>query len=283
MTGQLFLLGTSQPAWLERAGVPLFLSDTRLRGRKTLPRAAAPCAFDSGGFSELQKHGIWTIPPAEYVARLYRYRDEIGQTLWFAPQDWMCEPAIINGGVFGGQRFVGTHLSVVEHQRRTVDNYLHLRDLASDLPIKPAVQGDTPDDYLRCVEMYDQAGIELTAEPLVLVGSVCRRQGTRDAGRILTALRRAGLTRLHGLGFKTLGLLQFGHLLTSADSLAWSDVARKLRRPTPDCPGKIRTPGTPVKNCANCLHYALTWRTRLLGQLTQPTTQLQLWEDEPAA
>jgi hypothetical protein len=64
------------------------------------------------------------------------------------------------------------------------------------------------------------------------------------AGRILAALHNVGVTRLHGLGFKTLGLIRFGDLLTSADSLAWSDDARKLRHPTPDCPGKIRRPAS---------------------------------------
>jgi hypothetical protein len=61
--------------------------------------------------------------------------------LWAAPQDWMCEPIVINGGTAGGQRFAGTHLSVAEHQRRTVANYAQLRDLAPDLPIIPVVQG----------------------------------------------------------------------------------------------------------------------------------------------
>lgn len=67
-----FLLGTHQPGWLAHAGVPLFVSDTRLRRYKTLPRAVAPFAVDSGGFTELQRHGTWTVNPGEYVARLRR-------------------------------------------------------------------------------------------------------------------------------------------------------------------------------------------------------------------
>ena len=148
MSRPLFLLGTHQPGWLRKARVPLFVSDRRLKAYKTLPVAAAPWAVDSGGFTELQPYGRWTVTPCEYVARLRRYRDEIGNVLWAAPQDWMCEPAIINGGVFNGQRFAGTHLSVPEHQRRTVANYIELRELAPDLPIIPVVQGDTPDAYL---------------------------------------------------------------------------------------------------------------------------------------
>lgn len=190
-----------------------------------------------------------------------------------APQDWMCEPAIIHGGTFGPQRFVGTHLSVAEHQRRTVANFAQLRELAPDLPIIPAVQGWEPDDYLRCVDLYwSLARIDLTAQPLVGVGSVCRRQAMPEAGRILTALHRHGLTRLHGFGFKILGLAHYGHLLTSADSLSWSDTARKHRKPMPECTRA-------VKNCANCLHYALRWRTELLDLLRRSPRQLDLWED----
>ncbi|HEX3778169.1 MAG TPA: hypothetical protein VHX38_00750 [Pseudonocardiaceae bacterium] len=282
MTVPLFFLGTHQPGWLNHAKVPLFVSDTRLRVYQTLPVAAAPVAYDSGGFSELQRHGRWTVPPGEYVARLRRYRDEIGQMMWAAPQDWMCEPPIINGGQVGPNRFAGTRQFldpdgwltdaqiVREHQIRTIDNYVLLRELAPDLNIKPAVQGWFADDYVRCVDMYwDRAGIDLTREPLVLVGSVCRRQGLDEAGRILTALHAIGVTRLHGLGFKTLGLIRFADLLTSADSLAWSDTARKLHRPAfPQCVGVH-------KNCANCLTYAMAWRRSVLAAAGADTPHQQ--------
>ncbi|MEV6601359.1 hypothetical protein AB0M36_31570 [Actinoplanes sp. NPDC051346] len=258
----LLLLGTHQPGWLGKAHVPLFVSDTRLRVYKTLPRAAAPWACDSGGFSELQKYGRWTIGPREYVARLRRYRDEIGSLRWAAPQDWMRESIVINGGQIGPVKFAGTHLSVAEHQRRTVLNFAQLCDLASDLNIVPAVQGDSPDAYRRCVDLYwSMIRVDLTTLPLVAVGSVCRIQGTREAGHILAALHAAGVRRLHGFGFKTLGLAAYGHLLTSADSLAWSEVARKMRRPAlPQCVAAGRH-----KNCANCLDFALHWRTRVLS------------------
>ncbi|GFJ80080.1 deazapurine DNA modification protein DpdA family protein [Phytohabitans houttuyneae] len=129
-TPPLFLLGTHQPGWLARVGLPLFVADPRLRVYKTLPRAAAPWALDSGGFSELQKYGRWTVTPRQYIARVRRYRDEVGRLLWAAPQDWMCEADVINGGRVGPVVFAGTGLSVGEHQRRTVLNYAQLRDLA---------------------------------------------------------------------------------------------------------------------------------------------------------
>lgn len=254
-----FLVGSHQPGWLGKANVPLFICDRRLRVYKTLPRAAAPWAVDSGGFTELQKYGRWTVTPGEYVARLRRYRDEIGQLMWAAPQDWMCEPIVINGGVAAGQRFVGTGLSVAEHQRRTVLNYAELRTLAPDLPIIPVVQGDTVDAYLRCVDLYQSLiGVDLATMRLVGLGSVCRRQATGEAGQIIAALHSRGVRYLHGFGFKTLGLIAHGDKLTSADSLAWSYDARKRNKVLPGH-------GLRHKNCANCLPFALQWRTGVLA------------------
>lgn len=254
-----FWLGTHQPGWLSRVGVPLFVSDRRLRDRRRFTPAAGGWVVDSGGFTELQQYGQWTTTPDQYVTRLRRYADQVGRLVWAAPQDWMCEPAVIGGGRVGPVTFTGTHLSVAEHQARTVANYLTLRDLAADLPIIPVVQGWTVADYLRCVDLYHAAGVDLTAEPLVGVGSVCRRQDTCAAGDILTALHGAGVRHLHGFGFKTLGLIAHGHLLTSADSMAWSYAARR-RPPLPGCAGRHA-------NCANCPTYALAWRDRLLTAL----------------
>ncbi len=259
-TTTMFLLGTHQPGWLARPAldpcsctpVPLFISDRRLRTYRTLPRARTWWALDSGGFTQLSRSGGWDNgpTPAQYVARIRRYHAEIGYLAWAAPQDWMCEPAIL----------AKTGLNVSEHQRRTVDNYLRLRDEAAraDLPddlIRPVVRGWTADDYLRCLDRYATAGIDLTRVGLVGVGSVCRRQSTTDAGRIITALHLAGVTHLHGFGFKVAGLRRYGRLLTSADSMAWSYAARRSA-PLPECAGHI--------NCANCPRYATQWRRTVL-------------------
>ncbi|MCP9966043.1 hypothetical protein LUX39_14030 [Actinomadura madurae] len=259
------------PKWLENATAPLFISDRRLRHRKTFPQAATRWALDSGGFQELKDNGRWTITPAQYIDHIRRYRDQIGKLDWAAPMDWMCEPAVIHGGTLAGQHFVGTHLSVLEHQRRTVENYFHLRDLAPDLPIIPVLQGWTLVDYLTCVDLYDDAGIDLTALPLVGLGSVCRRQSTTEIEQIVTTLAGLGI-RLHGFGVKTRGLDRYGHLLTSADSMAWSAEARWLQQPLPGCTGH--------KNCANCPRYAYQWHQRILDKLSGPT-QLQISAPAP--
>lgn len=322
-----FLLGTHQPGWLARAGVPLFVSDVRLRTYKTLPVAAAPWALDSGGFSVLQYHGRWTVTPEEYVARVRRYRDEIGQLLWSAPQDWMCEYPVIHGGQYGRDYFVGTRYFLDPYGRLsdddlirlhivlTVANYATLVRLDPTLPWVPVVQGRHVQHYLYCVDLYRElAGIDLTTMPLVGVGSICRRQGTREAGEILAALHDRGLTRLHGFGFKLQGLERHRHLLASADSMAWSDTARKHHRraireglPHGLMPGCKPGPHHPAQNCANCLPYARRWRTtaraaahgtrppdrptrRPTGRpatrpttRTRPTRQLALWDSTGGA
>ena len=110
--------------------------------------------------------------------------------------------------------------------------------------------------------------------PLVGLGSVCRRQGTGQAGGILRALHTAGITRLHGFGFKVLGLAEHGHLLTSADSMAWSMDARR-KPPLPDCRGH--------RNCANCPRYAQRWRTGVLATAATHRGQPTLFDLETAA
>ncbi|MCO1574995.1 hypothetical protein M8C13_04380 [Crossiella sp. SN42] len=268
-----FLLGSHQPAWLEAAAVPLFISDTRLQDRMTLPKASGRWALDSGGFTMIQRFGHWTGTAQGYVDRVRRYHDEIGHLAWCAPRDWMCEPEAIHGGQIGPLTFVGTGLSVEEHQRRTVASVLELRELAPELPWIPVVQGYTPAEYEHCVGLYDRAGIDLTREPLVALGSVCRRQGTAEAHRIIRALRAHGIHRLHGFGVKTTGLLRYGHLLSSADSLSWSDRARHEDHPI--C-GEIHPRGG--QRCNNCLPWALDWRNRLLTRLACRPRQTDLVE-----
>jgi len=267
-TGLTFYLGTHHPGWLHTTRIPLFISDRRLRGYKHLPRASGPWALDSGGFTELSAYGSWNHGPTArcYTARICRYRDEIGHLAWAAPQDWMCEPFITTR----------TGLSVAEHQRRTVTNLLALRDLDPGLPVIPVLQGWTITDYLRCADRYEHAGINLAAEPLVGLGSVCRRQATGQIHTLISVLHERGITRLHGFGFKIAGLIQSGHLLISADSMAWSYAARR-HPPLPGCE-------TRHINCANCPRYAHQWYTHVRAALTQPRyTQPTLFTGEGGA
>jgi hypothetical protein len=236
-----FYLGTHETSWLGRTTVPLFISHGRLRKRKTFPRARGPWALDSGGFTELSTHGAWRFRPAEYIEAVERYEHEIGNLEWAAPMDWMCEPFVT----------AKTGLSVRHHQEMTVENLLELQGWG---PFIPVLQGFELDDYLRCVELYREAGVDLTTFPTVGIGSVCRRQHTDEIARIMAEVSSLGI-RLHGFGVKTSGLPKYGHLLTSADSTAWSLDARY----------SDPLPGHTHKNCANCIDYAMRWRDRLVA------------------
>jgi hypothetical protein len=213
------------------------------------PVARCRWALALGAFSELSTHGRWTLEPEDYVAAVRRYRDEIGQLDWAAPQDWMCEPFIV----------AKTGLSVPEHLRRTVASYLRLTELAPDLPFIPVLQGWELADYPACAAMYEAAGVDLAAAPLVGVGSVCRRQGTGEIGAIMQALARKGL-RLHGFGVKTEGLRRYGQYLASADSMAWSLRGRHIR----GCRHRRRGKQAPLSE-SNCLAFAREWRAGIVA------------------
>ena len=252
----VFYLGTHEPAWLGRVRVPLFVSHRRLARYRRLPVARCRWALDSGAFTELSANGQWNLTPSAYLAAIRRYQAEIGHLAWAAPQDWLCEPAVV----------ARTGLSVREHQQRTVANLLELRTLAPYLPIIPVVQGWTVDDYLECVRMYARAGVDLTKEQLVGLGSVCRRQATADIAIIVEHLYRLGL-RLHGFGVKTDGLQRYGRYLASADSMAWSLRGRYVR----GCAHQLPPGRRPVSE-ANCLSFAREWREQVLSSSGQHQT-----------
>jgi hypothetical protein len=237
--------------------VPLFVSTRRMAHRRRLPRARGPVAIDSAGYSELSLYGEWRTPPRKYVADVRRYQQEIGRVEWAAVQDWMCEPPVR----------AKTGKTIAQHQALTIASVLELRSLAPEIGWAPVLQGYVLGDYLQHIEDYARAGIDLRAEAIVGVGTVCRRQATDEVVNILGQLAGLGL-RLHGFGVKKLGVLRLAEHLVSADSMAWSFDARRMQRPT--CGSRTH------KNCANCLHFALRWRTDLLRGLAAPA-QLNLW------
>lgn len=271
-----FYLGTHKAVWLTRTDVPLFISHRTLKDRKRLPKAIGPWALDSGGFTELSTcndqcvsikpkirynahtpgpppkvkvvHSphTWNTTPAEYVAAIYRYQEEIGNLEWCAPQDWMCEPHMIEM----------TGKTVAEHQRLTVENFIRLRNLAPDLPIIPVLQGWELEDYSFCFDLYRAYGVDLTQEPRVGVGSVCRRQKTWEIEAVMHDLCQKGV-KIHGFGVKMAGLSRYARYLESADSMAWSFNARQ----------EAPLPGHTHKSCANCMEYALAWREKVLQRM----------------
>jgi hypothetical protein len=226
-----------------------FISRCRLARYRHLYAAKATWALDSGGFSELSKHGEWSITPRQYVSEIRRYAAEIGRMRWAAIMDWMCEPRVL----------AKTRRTVWDHQRLTVHSYLDLMSLAPEITWTPVIQGWTPPEYLRCVDLYAAHGIDLTRLEAVGVGSVCRRQATMEAYDIFKSLHALGIP-LHGFGLKKAGLPFCAPFLTSADSLAWSFDARYGLKRGQTC-------GEHSGSCANCYSYAYGWLHDMLNDL----------------
>ncbi len=215
-------------------GVPLFVSVRVLGKRKSLPAPTAPWALDSGGFTEVSKYGCYETTEDDYVDQVRRF-SEVPFFAWAAPQDWMCEPWIIEK----------TGLSVREHQERTVQSFLGLREKVGRFVI-PVLQGYGPREYDNCVRLYQDNGVDLEAEPVVGLGSVCRRSGTVEIVRLIRYLHDHRL-RLHGFGLKDTAYRACRNQLVSADSMAWSATARRAGRN------------------ANSPEEAMAWRERLLA------------------
>jgi hypothetical protein len=266
-TGTVLYIGTHHPGWLSdpRADFPLCVSRRSLGKVRTCRPSTGEWILDSGGFTELSLYGRWTISAAEYAEMVARFESQIGNLAWAAPMDMMCEPAIIHGG--GPEGYPGTHLSVEEHQRLTVANYLELHELWPALssrpcPIIPVLQGWTMGDYLRCAEMYEAAGIRLTGQRAVGIGSVCRRKNTTRIAAILSMF--AADMPVHGFGItQAAQIAGFGGAMASADSMAWSADARR----------SLALPGHPHRSCANCLEYARIWRAGLVDRIEAAQTR----------
>lgn len=245
-----FYLGTHKPNWLWFESMPpLFVSRRTLTRRVGLSPTRTTWALDSGGFSELSLFGEWRTSQSEYISEVTRWHQEIGNLDWAAPQDWMCEPIMLQK----------TGKTVTEHQSLTIQSYLSLKATAPSLPFIPVLQGWAIGDYVAHVRAYEAEGVALDKLPTVGLGSVCRRQGMDEAHEIVRELSGMGLS-LHGFGVKLTGLRKFAHLLKSADSLAWSYGARR----SPSLEGCVGH-----KNCANCLKYALLWNGKIEREITQ--------------
>ncbi|WP_216907548.1 DUF7221 family queuine tRNA-ribosyltransferase-like protein [Nocardia noduli] len=281
-----FFLGLAQPSLLDTAPVPVFLSATRLvryrtRGERFPVRMnLAPYAGDSGAYSALvltrDRHSHpWWASPDEYGALWARLIEDIGPPCFVGIQDYPCEPACLTA----------TGLSIDEHQRLTVENYLYLVEQFDFVPWLPTLQGWRPEDFVAHVGMYERAGVDLTGR-WVGVGSICRRNADHDIARILTALAPFGM-RLHGYGVSLRTLALAGHLLHSADSQGWSMAARRARTLMPGCVHLSRPDATGrrhLTDCRHCLRYALAWREKAMhalrvNHMQRATADPGLWDD----
>jgi hypothetical protein len=244
-----FYLGTHEPAWLPRTDVPLFVSFNRLIRRNALPRASGKWALDSGAFTQLHRHGRWTISAINYAEAVGHIASHVGKLQWASIQDWLCAPAVLKS----------TGLTIRQHQKNTVRSLMDLRTIAPGIKWVPILQGWDARSYLQHMAAYRAEGFNLEDEPLVGVGSLANRKDSPEVHRILSELHGLGL-RTHGFGLSTIALGKVHRLLSSADSLTWSFIARRRLIKHVECTGAHAV-------CNNCLPYALSWRAGVLKAL----------------
>ncbi|MEU4220372.1 DUF6884 domain-containing protein [Actinoplanes sp. NPDC026623] len=262
-------IGADVNAFWWSTPTPVLVSYDRLRDLVGLPVATAPWVLDSGGYQELVKHRGWTVSGSQYTADIRRYRTEIGRLVWAAAQDWPASPTALRA----------TGLTEFEHQIRTTVSAAQLRAADTGVHILTVVTGTTPAGYLRHLDMYRRAGIDLHSEPLVGVGALLGRP-PGEAAQIVEMLHAAGLHRLHLFGGKGRLLEAVGDLVTSIDSAGWSD---DMRRRADLCPHGL------VKWERNCPQAAREWahRQRVLaaGAPSGPRSGpwVYLLEDLPVA
>ena len=244
----VFYLGAHQPHWLWRAGFPLFVShraahppprrSVRLRAGGRWTRAGSPnCRCTAGGSPRPRttpppspgtpnRSAGWTSPPRKTGCA-----------------NRSCSPA-------PACRSPSTSTA----PSRTTWPFASWRRTCRSSRWCRAGGWPTTWPAWTCTP---RPGSTWPVLPRVGLGSVCRRQSTAEIAVIVTALAARGL-RLHGFGIKTSGLHQYGHLLASADSMAWSYAARRAPA-LPGCTGH--------RNCANCLTYATAWRVPHPGRM----------------
>lgn len=253
-------LGAPDPSWITATDTPLFVSHSRLRRLSVAGLPYAPrgrrWTLDSGAYKFVTTFGGFPDTPAEYVAAVARYDARIGGLAWASIQDMMTED----------EALAATGLTVQAHQLASVRSYVDLtalwdqRPRLRPSPFRPALQGKTPADYVRCAYFYAEHGVDLAAADIVGLGSVCRRSNTREIAEVVAAVLDAvpGI-RLHGYGVKSGGLKLYGQGLASIDSMAWSYTAFKQKI-------KARSCTQPHATCQNCLEWALEWHEKVAAQ-----------------
>ncbi|KXU82445.1 hypothetical protein CI15_33465 [Paraburkholderia monticola] len=214
-----FFTGLHQPSDAQHFDAA-FVSVKRLAKRKS-GFSVGDWIMDSGAFTTILTHGGYPERVEVYAAEIKRWSTN-GNLLAAVAQDYMCEAHMLKI----------TGMTIEQHQQLTIERYdALLKCDVGGVYIMPVLQGYSPADYVRHIEMY---GDRLKHGAWVGVGSVCKRNGDpRAIEAVLMAIKavRPDL-KLHGFGLKSTALSSWivRELLHTADSMAWSFAARKQGR-----------------------------------------------------
>lgn len=189
------------------------ISFMRLRNRKKKIRLN-DWILDSGAFSQISQEGEYFFSVQQYADSI-KYWADCGNLLAAVSQDYMCEPEILEK----------TKSTVHDHQMKTLERYYQLLNLVTDdIYLMPVLQGWHYEQYLQHLEEYD-----FPVNAWIGVGSICRRQKSKEVVRIIGEIRRARPDlRLHLFGAKSTALANplLHSWVFSADSASWSYAAR---------------------------------------------------------
>ena len=109
-----------------------------------------------------------------------------------------------------------------ERIRNTVTNAVNCYEADKTLPWLPVIQGYTIEEYLSCIDQYDEAGL---VSDYWAIGSICSRKGDPHKIRnIITKIKERLDSKLHafGLGIPFLRDPQVFQAIYSSDSAAWN-------------------------------------------------------------
>lgn len=182
--------------------------------------------MDSGGFSELNKHGEYSFTVDHYLDKL----ENVLHPDYFVTMDWMCEPS----------RLEATGLTIQNHIDKTIDNAVEIIDKweGEAEPIIP-IQGWEPEEYISCIDKIKDYGLHKEVD-YYGIGSICRRDIIGEIRPVVTAVYNnlPDNAKIHAFGIKKTSFRDYDIVskIDSADSFAWS----KANRHTYDLRGKIR-------------------------------------------
>ncbi|MEJ8837747.1 deazapurine DNA modification protein DpdA family protein [Ramlibacter sp. AN1133] len=195
-------------------------SGFRLSALKKMP-AHLDAALDSAGFVAMARYGDYRWTAEEYM-QLVSSRD----WTWWAAQDYCVEPPVASASVTKEMRL-----------HATVQGYHRGVRLAQKWGVKnpmPVIQGWTPEDYVKCVEMFALRDDEWP--DLVGIGSVCRRNlfGPNGLATVIEALDAIlpARVRYHLFGVKGGAVQRLGAhpRFASIDSQAYDYGVRAVQR-----------------------------------------------------
>jgi len=174
--------------------------------------------IDSGGFPSSFIYNGYKDSDERYLAFVKSVKAD-----YFVLRDYPCEPQIL-------KKF---NTSVRDQIHKTLEHHIKLLDLfeRSNLNAQPipVIQGWKIEDYLYCLDLFDEYGL-LGKFDYIAIGSTCRRHQVKYTQRIILTIRKElpKRKRLHAFGVK-LSVLRNKAVwdsLYSVDSSAWDYPSR---------------------------------------------------------